>query len=595
MPRTMPRRLNPLRLTGFALGALALFGASSLALADKVGTAAAVQPDAFTNGTEMKIGNSIFFNQRINTTGSGLVQVLLVDGSTFTVGPGSDLVIDKFVYDPAKNTGQVVATLGKGVLRFVGGKISKNEGGVTVNTPTGALAIRGGMFQGKVDSHGSVFSFLFGVEMKFTGPGGDVHRVYQPGYTLDFTGGVPTVRPTLPADTAFFMKALSGGGQVVTGGNNIKNKDSPAPPAGNTSKPNTSEITQDGSADVVQSNLQNQQNQPNPPPPQTPPPPPPQAFNGYAAGVDTQTTTGGIEQHPVGILSSNSPQDVGISFNADQSTLSASFNLHVVNESGGGGALINFGSTGDPNSLSADKTAITVLNGDAAWGKNRLNYGTAQLVVSSAAFCEQCDFLKWGAWTGHFNFQDKGTIDGITTTHTKDVRVDGYWIAGDVVNDTVGDLPSGGSASYAGHAIGTVANGLSGTMVTYVATGKMDMSWDFGTRKGQFDITHFDASVTPQGLSFHSDMSMPGVLNNGSPNQFTGDLSGALPSNPGGCSTCLTPISGGVNGSFVGATTLPNSLPGNPQGVIGNWNIGNGNSDNHFTYGATGIFAGKVH
>ena len=34
------------------------------------------------------------------------MQVLLVDGSTFTVGPGSDLVIDKFVYDPKKNKGE---------------------------------------------------------------------------------------------------------------------------------------------------------------------------------------------------------------------------------------------------------------------------------------------------------------------------------------------------------------------------------------------------------------------------------------------------------------------------------------------------------
>ena len=75
------------------------------------------------------------------------MQVLLVDGSTFTVGPGSDLVIDKFVYDPKKGTGQIAASFSKGVMRFVGGKISKNEDGVTVNTPAGALAIRGGMFQ----------------------------------------------------------------------------------------------------------------------------------------------------------------------------------------------------------------------------------------------------------------------------------------------------------------------------------------------------------------------------------------------------------------------------------------------------------------
>ena len=51
--------------------------------------------------SQLNIGKSIFFNERIKTTDSGLVQVLLVDGSTFTVGPDSDLVINKFVYDPS--------------------------------------------------------------------------------------------------------------------------------------------------------------------------------------------------------------------------------------------------------------------------------------------------------------------------------------------------------------------------------------------------------------------------------------------------------------------------------------------------------------
>ncbi len=60
--------------------------------------------------TQLNIGKSIFFNERIKSTGSGLVQVLLVDGSTFTVGPGSDLVIDKFVHNPSKGTGEIAAT-----------------------------------------------------------------------------------------------------------------------------------------------------------------------------------------------------------------------------------------------------------------------------------------------------------------------------------------------------------------------------------------------------------------------------------------------------------------------------------------------------
>jgi hypothetical protein len=120
-----------------------------------VGVAAAVNTDSFSSRSgapqsQLNIGKSIFYNERINTTGSGLVQVLLVDGSTFTVGPGSDLVIDKFVYDPNKKTGQVVASLSKGVMRFVGGKISKNDEGVTIKTQAGALAIRGGMGMAQV-------------------------------------------------------------------------------------------------------------------------------------------------------------------------------------------------------------------------------------------------------------------------------------------------------------------------------------------------------------------------------------------------------------------------------------------------------------
>ena len=101
----------------------------------KVGVAAAVNPDASQPGAPQSQSISATRSstiERINTTGGGLVQVLLVDGSTFTVGPGSDLVIDKFVYDPNKGTGEVVASFTKGVMRFVGGKISKNEGGVTV-------------------------------------------------------------------------------------------------------------------------------------------------------------------------------------------------------------------------------------------------------------------------------------------------------------------------------------------------------------------------------------------------------------------------------------------------------------------------------
>jgi hypothetical protein len=148
------------KIASIHLRRLAVAGIAAVALAGSLSVArAAVNPDAFSSlegapKAQLNIGKSIFYDERINTSTSGLVQVLLIDGSTFTVGPGSDLVIDKFVYDPKKNRGEMVATFSKGVMRFVGGKLSKNEGGVTVNTPQGALAIRGGMFIRKTQCAG---------------------------------------------------------------------------------------------------------------------------------------------------------------------------------------------------------------------------------------------------------------------------------------------------------------------------------------------------------------------------------------------------------------------------------------------------------
>ncbi|MGZ8389094.1 MAG: hypothetical protein ACXWVL_00565, partial [Rhodoplanes sp.] len=59
------------------------------------------------------------------------------------VGPNSNLVIDKFVYDPAADTGQMVTSLTKGALRFIGGQLS-HQGAATVKTPVATIGIRGG-------------------------------------------------------------------------------------------------------------------------------------------------------------------------------------------------------------------------------------------------------------------------------------------------------------------------------------------------------------------------------------------------------------------------------------------------------------------
>jgi hypothetical protein len=78
-------------LLSFAFS-LALAGAP--AFAEQIGVAAAVNQQA--EGTPpggavrtLSIGDRVVHNERIDTDGAGLLQVLLADGTTFTVGPNT--------------------------------------------------------------------------------------------------------------------------------------------------------------------------------------------------------------------------------------------------------------------------------------------------------------------------------------------------------------------------------------------------------------------------------------------------------------------------------------------------------------------------
>jgi FecR-like protein len=184
--------------------------------ADRVGVAAAVTPQATSQppGGEtktLKIGKSVLYNERIDTSASGVVQVLLLDGSTFTVGPGSSLVIDKFVYNPASGKGSLVASFSKGALRVVGGKLSKDAHGISVKTPAGAITVRGGIFTGWfAGSNKALIAFNFGHYLSLKRNGAL--------YTLNRTGmlfaindpGKPVMRETTAADINFILAMVSG-------------------------------------------------------------------------------------------------------------------------------------------------------------------------------------------------------------------------------------------------------------------------------------------------------------------------------------------------------------------------------------------------
>ena len=92
----------------------------------------------------LTLGGNLIHKERIQTSAKGSTQVVFPDQSTLNVGGNSNIVIDEFVYNPNRGTGKMVASATKGVLRYIGGKISHTDG-VTIATPVASLGIRGGI------------------------------------------------------------------------------------------------------------------------------------------------------------------------------------------------------------------------------------------------------------------------------------------------------------------------------------------------------------------------------------------------------------------------------------------------------------------
>ena len=77
----------------------------------------------------------------MNTDEQGRTNLQFVDRSTLDIGPGSDVRIDRFVYNPNRTTAGTTISLVKGVMRY--DLRGAPDGAVQVRTPTSTLGIRG--------------------------------------------------------------------------------------------------------------------------------------------------------------------------------------------------------------------------------------------------------------------------------------------------------------------------------------------------------------------------------------------------------------------------------------------------------------------
>lgn len=116
-----------------ALAGLACLTGAGTAWAQQAGVAAAVRGQveiaerSGAVGRLVKSGEPIFLGNAIKSGAESGLQILLLDETTFTIGPNSELTIDEFVFDPKTSVGKVSASVAKGVFRFVTGKVARDQ------------------------------------------------------------------------------------------------------------------------------------------------------------------------------------------------------------------------------------------------------------------------------------------------------------------------------------------------------------------------------------------------------------------------------------------------------------------------------------
>src|SRR5712675_1016905 len=105
----------------------------------------------------LRVGTDVQANEIISTTANDRAHLVFLDGTTLTIGPSSSMTVDKFVYDPTTQKGELAVNATKGVFRIIGGRISKTST-IAVTTPAATMGIRGGMAAFSVATGGATIT-----------------------------------------------------------------------------------------------------------------------------------------------------------------------------------------------------------------------------------------------------------------------------------------------------------------------------------------------------------------------------------------------------------------------------------------------------
>jgi hypothetical protein len=139
-------------------GVFLVLGISSAPAQTAIGNAPVVRNDVqgtlVSGVVAVRIGDSVFRDEGMRTGSDSEARIVFLDNTNVSLGPNSNLKLDKFVYSD-QGAQAVTVNVSKGLLRFVTGNGDKNA--YKINTPVATIGVRGTVFDVVADDgHTSV-------------------------------------------------------------------------------------------------------------------------------------------------------------------------------------------------------------------------------------------------------------------------------------------------------------------------------------------------------------------------------------------------------------------------------------------------------
>lgn len=196
------------------LGAVALpaFAQQTARIGEAIHVVNEVRAEYERDRRDLQRGDEVHQNELIEVGAESIGELVLADQTKLALGPGSRLLLDKFVYNGERANGDIVLDLVRGTFRFITGVASRNS--YRIRTPGVAITVRGTVFDVFIADDRAIWLLLMEGAIRACNDRGDCRNLDRPGQILRISprgdlerpatwAAIPQRARSVPFDTAF--------------------------------------------------------------------------------------------------------------------------------------------------------------------------------------------------------------------------------------------------------------------------------------------------------------------------------------------------------------------------------------------------------